>query len=214
EALSGKLPNNLAAHAFLDYNRNATEPTKYGPDGCIDFSNSAHAGLEDIWCDECALTKVYEANFKHISKADFWIASGKYKAAILAADGLDLKDSFVWGRVDQEDCPGSAERMPEATSCSQVKTVFLDRLGLSYIDAVALIGAHTLGRGDTQFSGEVTTGFGLTRWKNRWCLTKSSLKRSTDALGCLVFDIDTSQGGTFPCCSRTDTLNNNEENPC
>ena len=50
--MSGKLPNkyaslydgllsclthcqihSLAAHAFLDYNRNATEPTKYGPDG-------------------------------------------------------------------------------------------------------------------------------------------------------------------------------------
>lgn len=141
----------LAAHDFLDYNNN--DPSShYGPDGCIDFSNSANAGLEEIWCDGCDLTQVYLSSYSHISKADFWVAAANAVIRQTSNGGLNLKDSFVWGRIDRSSCPGSATRLPEATGCSEVEDVFLNRLGLTWTDAVALIGAHTLGRGDVNVS--------------------------------------------------------------
>lgn len=141
----------LAAHDFLDYNINATTGA-YGPDGCIDFASPENAGLDQIWCDECDLTAIWEASYSHISRADFWVAAANAVIRQTSSDGLDLKDSFVWGRVDRDVCANSAERLPAATSCAEVEEVFLDRLGLSYTDAVALIGAHTLGRGDADVS--------------------------------------------------------------
>ena len=44
-------------------------------------------------------------------------------------------------------------RLPAASGCDAVEGVFVDRLGLTRTDAVALLGAHTIGRGDTEFSG-------------------------------------------------------------
>ena len=37
--------------------------------------------------------------------------------------------------------------------CDQVENVFIRRMGLGWRDAVALMGAHTIGRGDASFSG-------------------------------------------------------------
>ena len=139
----------LAAHDFLDYNIN---DNSYGPDGCVDFSNPSNAGLDTIWCDGCDLTQVYNNNYSHISKADFWVAAANAVIRQTSSGGLNLKDSFVWGRVDQSSCPDSAPRLPAATGCSEVEDVFLNRLGLTLTDAVALIGAHTLGKGDANVS--------------------------------------------------------------
>lgn len=139
----------LAAHDFLDFN---TNDSTYGPDGCIDFANQSNAGLEEIWCAGCELTRVYEGSYTHISKADFWIAAANAVIRQTSSDGLNLKDSFVWGRVDNDSCPDSAARLPAATSCNEVEDALINRLGLSYTDAVALIGAHTLGRGDANVS--------------------------------------------------------------
>jgi hypothetical protein len=141
----------LAAHDFLDYDKN-DESTPYGPDGCVDFTNPSNAGLEEIWCDGCDLTTVYNDAYSHISRADFWVAAANAVIRQTSNDGLNLKDSFVWGRVDNDSCPESAARLPQATGCGQVEDVFLNKLGLSYVDAVALIGAHTLGRGDANVS--------------------------------------------------------------
>ena len=44
-------------------------------------------------------------------------------------------------------------RLPAASGCDAVEGVFVDRLGLTRTDAVALLGAHTIGRGSTDFSG-------------------------------------------------------------
>ncbi len=43
--------------------------------------------------------------------------------------------------------------MPAASGCDAVEGVFVERLGLTRTDAVALLGAHTIGRGNTNFSG-------------------------------------------------------------
>ena len=143
----------MAAHDFMDYDINdAINPM--GMDGCIDFNHSANAGLSDIWCDDCDLTAIYNAGYaSSMSRADFWVASANAVILITSNDELDLKDTFAFGRVTAETCVGSATRLPEDSSCNFVEDVFLNRMDMTWTNAVALLGAHTLGRGSINFSG-------------------------------------------------------------
>jgi len=78
------------------------------------------------------------------SRADFWVAIGN--AAIKAASpnqALDLP--FRYGRNTTDSCSFAIGRLPLANSCDDVEGVFLDRMGLSWRDATALLGAHTIG---------------------------------------------------------------------
>ena len=95
----------LAAHDFMDYDRNSEiEPSLgpvLGPDGCLDFSHDANAGLPSLWCDDCPLTELYSTSYSSISKADFWIAAANAVIRQTSINGsLDLKSTFSWGRVD------------------------------------------------------------------------------------------------------------------
>ena len=153
----------LAAHDFMDFDITAeSDPDSQplGPDGCLDFSHPHNAGLPDLWCDDpvdCPLKALYDNNYSFMSKADFWVAAanGVIQSSSLTSNarpnGLELP--FKWGRVDNDTCEESSPRLPEPHGCSQVEGVFLTRMGLSWRDAVALLGAHTLGRGDIRFSG-------------------------------------------------------------
>lgn len=153
----------LAAHDFMDYDRNAeNDPNSQalGPDGCLDFTHDANAGLTDIWCDDsiaCPFKTLYDSNYSFMSKADFWVASANAVIQAISVtsnarpNGLELP--FRWGRIDNDSCSESSARLPEATGCSEVERTFIDRMGLSWRDAVALMGGHTLGRGDINFSG-------------------------------------------------------------
>jgi len=145
----------LAAHDFMDYDRNSANPG--GSDGCLDFSDPENAGLSDIWCDDpdglaCPLKSLYDSAYSSfMSKADFWVASANAVIKITSVDELELP--FRWGRIDSDTCAESSERLPAASGCTEVEETFIDRMGLSWTDAVALMGAHTLGRGDAEFSG-------------------------------------------------------------
>ena len=140
----------------MDFDRNnANSPM--GPDGCFDPSHPANAGLpEDLWCEGCLLTNLYQSKYseRQISRADFWIASANAVIRQTSVDNaLDLRDTFEWGRVDANSCTGQGSRIPSPRGCSQTEDAFLTRMGLTWTDATALMGAHTLGRGDTDFSG-------------------------------------------------------------
>ena len=53
----------LVAHDFMDYDPTSTP--MYGPDGCFDRSHGTNSGLpEDIWCDDCPLTRVYNQKYR------------------------------------------------------------------------------------------------------------------------------------------------------
>jgi len=65
---------------------------------------------------------------------------------------LDLKKTFYWGRPETDDCPDSGLRLPTTTSCQDVEGAFMERMGLKWDDAVALLGAHTIGRGNMMVS--------------------------------------------------------------
>ncbi|EJK73284.1 hypothetical protein THAOC_05100, partial [Thalassiosira oceanica] len=137
------------------YDRTSTP--MYGPDGCFDLSDGINSGLpEDIWCDECPLTLVYNRKYRpnNIGRADFWVAAGNAVIRQTSINNdLDMRSSFRWGRQDRFLCPGSGDRLPGSTGCAATEAAMIERMGLTWRDAVALMGAHTLGRGETRFSG-------------------------------------------------------------
>ena len=141
----------LVAHDFMDYDRNNSSHPM-GADGCFDADHDANAGLpESVWCEGCALTLLYQEKYDHISRADFWIASANAVIRQTSVDNaLDLRDAFVWGRVDSDSCHGAGDRLPIPGGCDEVEGVFLTRMGLGWKDVVALMGAHTLGRGEAE----------------------------------------------------------------
>ena len=227
----------LAAHDFMDYDKNSegsTTSKALGSDGCLDFENQANAGLPDLWCDDivrCPLKTLYDTNYAFMSKADFWVAAANAvvkETSISSAsrpDGLILP--FRWGRIDEGNCEESSGRLPEAEGCSQVQATFIDRMGLTWRDAVALLGAHTLGRGDTNFSGHdgtwVDTDEESTIFDKRFyeeVVRRSWRPRQTASSGvnwtwgnqnrgvmmlntdiCLYFDIP--EGNDQTCCTDT-----------
>ena len=142
----------LAAHDFLDYDRHSSR--RLGPDGCFDPDHESNSGLpESVWCETCLLRVLYENKYRFLSRADFWIASAE--AVIGQAsinNSLDLKDQFMWGRIDRDSCPESGDRLPVPSGCSEVEDAFINRMGLEWKDAVALMGAHTLGGGNALVS--------------------------------------------------------------
>ncbi|KAL7553876.1 hypothetical protein ACHAWF_017211, partial [Thalassiosira exigua] len=144
----------LVAHDFMDYDP-AQVANPMGPDGCFDPNHPANNGLPgDIWCANCTLTRLYDEKYSRFSRADFWIAVANAVVRQTSQDGaLDLRETFRWGGTDLEACPGSGNRLPTPTGCAEVERVFLQKMGLSWRDAVALMGAHSLGRGEFVFSG-------------------------------------------------------------
>lgn len=150
----------LAAHDFMDFDRNPDEGAEFGgSDGCLDFSHPANAGLPDLWCDDedaCPLKHLYDTTYSStISKADFWVIAANAAIAETAVEDLNLP--FRFGRVDSDSCPNSSIRLPEPGGCSDIEATFIGRMGVSWRDATALMGAHTLGRGDENASGHVGT---------------------------------------------------------
>jgi hypothetical protein len=46
--------------------------------------------------------------------------------------------------VDQNEYPNSAERLPAATGCDQIEEVFINRMGLSFVNAWRWLGLMPL----------------------------------------------------------------------
>lgn len=150
----------LAAHDFMDFDRTQQGAARLGSDGCLDFRHEANAGLPDIWCPDhgdCPLTALYDTSYaSFMSRADFWVASANAVVELTSVN-RSLSLPFRWGRLDRDECVESSERLPGASGCSDVENTFITRMGVSWRDAVALMGAHTLGRGDADFSGHAGT---------------------------------------------------------
>jgi hypothetical protein len=146
----------LAAHDFMDYDRRAADRNRMGPDGCFDKGHPSNVGLDTIWCPDCPLKRMYVERYSHLSRADFWIAAANAVIRQTSiGNALDLRGTFRWGREDASSCSGSGDRLPTASGCDEVEGVFLDRMGLRWTDAVALLGAHTLGRASDEVREEL-----------------------------------------------------------
>ena len=209
----------------MDFDQNAQGEARLGSDGCLDFNHQANAGLPDIWCDNCPLTDLYNRAYSFMSKADFWVASANAVIEITSPRN-QLVLPFRWGRTDRDSCPQSSGRLPEPHGCSEVERTFITRMGMTWTDAVALMGAHTLGKGHEEFSGhegtwvrdaEQSTVFDIQyfretinrTWRPRgtpvgtnWIWggdDRNVLMLNTDI--CLRFDIP--DGDTQTCCTRS-----------
>lgn len=146
----------LAAHDAMDYD--PSRSARMGADGCYDSSHPNNAGLDFVWSDQSALRQLYLQKYSHISKADFWIASANAVIRQTSiGQSLDMKNSFRWGRRDADSCNRQGDRLPSTSGCSQTEDVFLNRMGMTWEDAVALMGAHTLGHGNEDNSGHQGT---------------------------------------------------------
>ena len=117
----------------------------------------SNAGLSSIWDEHSDLHKLYDEKHSDLSRADFWVmAANAVVRQTSIGGGLDLVDTFYWGREERDECPGSANRLPTTANCRQVEGVFLERMGLEWKDTATLLGAHTLGRGHVEVSGVVS----------------------------------------------------------
>lgn len=151
----------IAGHDFMDY----ADGTG-GADGCLDMEDGDNAGLaECIHSGEhgYSVADAY-ANFcSSISLADFFVISAE--AVITSSrqhvinddstrSAIDFKSNFKWGRTTQTNCSFAHGRLPNPeNSCSAVETTFVDRMGLSWKQAAALMGVHSLGRAQIGNSG-------------------------------------------------------------
>lgn len=125
----------------------------FGVDGCVDATNGDNAGLSE----SIALLETLRAPFCHlISRADFWVLAA-YTAVEARAPPQYISPTFQYGRSDNDVCSdfvGSVSRLPSANKgTEEIDRVFVNAMGLTRADAVALLGAHTLGRAETANSG-------------------------------------------------------------
>lgn len=214
----------LAAHDFMDFD--AGSSPNLGSDGCLDFEHEINKGLSDTWCKDCFLTTLFSSYSSAMSRADFWVASAN--AVVAITSGFRVNIPFKYGRQDSlSTCPESSDRIPTGDEgCSEVEGLFLERMGLTWKDAVALMGGHTLGRANgadgsghegtweasdcesTVFNKKYYSELRKREWRPRtladgrvdwtWGRDRDALMLNADM--CLFYDIP--EGNVQNCCVR------------
>lgn len=129
------------------------EPDVLGVDGCVDLTKGDNAGLDGI----IATLETLRDPYCHIiSRADWWVLAAKVavEARVSGPGNNGYTVPFRFGRTDSADCTYPGGRLPSAELGSEeLDRVFVQQMGLSMEDAVTLLGAHTLGRAQTDNSG-------------------------------------------------------------
>jgi hypothetical protein len=134
-----------------------------GCHGVVDETDPANSGITE---NELTIIRdLYDAEFApFMSKADYWAAAGNFaliKGAVnanldLEAPSPPLDITFFHGRLDDATLLDRTKSIPHPhmpDGLNQLTTFFVDSFGMDQGEAVAIMGAHTLGRARADVSG-------------------------------------------------------------
>jgi len=148
----------VAGHDLMDYANG-----QGGSDGCLDLHDADNAGLPECLHSGHHGFSIYDAYKTHcseISLADFIVLAAEAVIAFsreYATGGnsdIDLRSNFRYGRTTAATCEFAEGRLPNPEeSCGAVEETFVNRMGLSWRQAAALMGVHSLGRARPENSG-------------------------------------------------------------
>jgi len=153
----------MVGHDFMDFDSSTGNG---GADACTDMEDPDNAGLPECLYSgefegEVSLRDAYRLFCDRVSLADFLVIAAQAVMSLQAEDqskellSQGFKSQFHYGRTTSfEGCDFSEGILPNPEdSCVAVKRVFVDSLGLTWSEAAALMGVHTLGRAQIQNSG-------------------------------------------------------------
>jgi len=150
----------FAGHDFMDF-----DPFQKmgGSDGCLDFKDPDNAGLMPCLVGagehghQATLQNAYADFCDEISLADFVVLAAEALMVRSRRDwnqssAFNMQKGFKFGRPTSRTCwPG---RLPNPEdSCDAVETNFINSLGLTWKEATALMGVHTVGKASPENSG-------------------------------------------------------------
>jgi len=151
----------MAGHDFMDY-----ADGEGGSDACIDMEDIDNAGLgQCLYVGEfgVSMADAYADFCTTISLADFVVVAAEAimnisRQHVLDDDpsrsAIDFRSLFKYGRTTALSCSFAHGRLPNPeNSCSAVNLTFVQRMGLSWGQAAALMGVHSLGRAKVENSG-------------------------------------------------------------
>ena len=137
-----------------------------GADGCVDLTDVDNAGLAACLHEGefgVSIDTAYQHFCESVSLADFLVIAAEAvmtasRQHVTADDSsrsaIDFKSAFKFGRTTAKTCEWAHGRLPNPEgSCAAVQESFVDRMGLTWGQAAALMGVHTLGRAQVANSG-------------------------------------------------------------
>lgn len=150
-----------AAHDFMDYKSGIG-----GMDGCLNLNDPDSNGLSECLYEGVngvSLKEAYSEWITQISLPDFLIISAEAvmnitRQNVLKEDStrqtLDFRARFKYGRATSMNCTIFKGKLPDAErGCDAVKDTLISNMGLTWTQAAALMGAHTIGSAKANRSG-------------------------------------------------------------
>lgn len=155
----------MAGHDFMDWD---PDTNSGGSDGCTDMNNHDNGGLAaclHVGEHGNSLQSAYEQFCNSVSLADFLVIAAESVMTVTRGFALELpreqvplgnhfSQNFKFGRTTATACESAATKLPNPErGCPAVQETFIDRLGLDWRGAAALMGVHSLGRAKVENSG-------------------------------------------------------------
>jgi hypothetical protein len=133
-----------------------------GPNGCIDFNEGDNNGLQDI----VATLDEFQANYAGvISKADLWVLAANLVVQFATTNAdrqmnrefpptpYTLELPFRYGRNDAASCDDEGLFPHPSFTWAETNAFFGGRFGMTYVEVMAILGGHSLGRCQAANSG-------------------------------------------------------------